>query len=192
MNNPSEDSNHLSPLQRAVFAIKEMRSQLDTLERSRTEPIAIIGIGCQFPGNANEPEPFWQLLRNGVDATREIPTNRWNIDAYYDPNPKTPGKSYTRRGGFLDKVDEFDAEFFAISPREAVSMDPQQRLLLEVSYSALENAGIASDKLIGSQSGVFIGISARDYEQLSSFTDIDVYSATGNALSIAAGRLSYF
>ncbi len=192
MSNTSEDSNQLSPLQRAVLALKEMRSKLDTLERSRTEPIAIIGMGCRFPGGANDPESFWQLLCNGVDATREIPSDRWDINAYYDPNPQTPGKMYTRRGGFLDRVDEFDAEFFGIAPREAVSMDPQQRLLLEVSYSALENAGQAPDKLSGSQSGVFIGISAHDYEQLGGLSDIDVYTATGNALSIAAGRLSYF
>jgi myxalamid-type polyketide synthase MxaB len=192
VSNASEDSNNLSPLQRAVFALKEMRSQLNALEASRTEPIAIIGMGCRFPGGANDPESFWQLLHDGVDATREIPKDRWDLETYYNPNPKTPGRMYIRRGGFLDGVDEFDAEFFDIAPREAVSMDPQQRLLLEVSYCALENAGIAPDKLTGSESGVFIGISAHDYEQFSSFTDIDVYHATGNALSIAAGRLSYF
>ena len=187
-----EEKDQLSPLQRAVVALKEMRSKLDAIEKERSEPIAIIGMGCRFPGGVEAPESFWQLCRNGVDATREVPQNRWNVQAYYDPNPKTPGKMYTRRGGFLERIDEFDADFFGISPREAISIDPQQRLLLEVSYSALENAGQAIDKLKGSQSGVFVGISAQDYAYLSETTDIDVYTATGNAPSIAAGRLSYF
>ena len=97
------------------------------------EPIAIIGIGCRFPG-ANNPEEFWQLLCNGVDAITEIPTERWNIDDFYDANPETPGKMSARHGGFLSQVDGFDPQFFGISPREAELMDPQQRLLLELAW----------------------------------------------------------
>ena len=194
MNTTSQNIEELSPLQRAFVTIKELRSRLDALQTATTEPIAIIGMGCRFPGGANDPESFWEILRDGVDTIQEVPSDRWNVDAYYDPTPETPGKTYTRKGGFLSKIDEFDAEFFGLHPREVTSMDPQQRLLLEVSWEALENAGIAPEKLTGSKSGVFLGISVNEYGQKALFensTDIDVYAATGNALSVAAGRLSY-
>ncbi|MGD1704676.1 beta-ketoacyl synthase N-terminal-like domain-containing protein [Dapis sp. BLCC M229] len=194
MNTTPQNTEELSPLQRAFVTIKELRSRLDTLETATTEPIAIIGMGCRFPGGANDPESFWQILRDGVDTIQEVPSDRWNVDAYYDSTPETPGKTYTRQGGFLSKIDEFDAEFFGLHPREVTSMDPQQRLLLEVSWETLENAGIAPEKLTGSKSGVFLGISVNEYGQQALFdspTDIDVYAATGNALSVAAGRLSY-
>ncbi len=126
------------------------------------EPIAIIGIGCRLPGSKN-PESFWQLLHNGVDAITEVPKDRWDIDTFYDPKPATPGKMNTRWGGFLDDVDQFDPSFFGISPREAERMDPQQRLVLEVAWEALENAGCAPNKLAGSQTGVFMAISNYDY-----------------------------
>ena len=183
----------LSALQRSVLVIKEMKEKLEQLERQQTEPIAIIGMGCRFPGSANNPESFWELLRNGIDPIKEVPPQRWDINAYYDPNPQTPNKTYTKYGGFLDEIDKFDAEFFGLTPRETVSLDPQQRLLLEVSWETLENAGIAADKLKGSKTGVFVGISLNEYAQQTIFggTEIDVYTATGNALSVAAGRLSY-
>lgn len=160
---------------------------------TETEPIAIIGIGCRFPGGANSPETFWRLLCDEVDAITEVPAGRFDIDALYDPRPATPGKIVTRCGGFLDQVGEFDASFFDISPREAVRMDPQQRLLLEVAWEALEDAGQVRDKLIGSQSGVFIGMTYNDYEdlQLRRSGDIDIHTATGSFRSSAAGRLSY-
>ncbi|NET12707.1 MAG: type I polyketide synthase, partial [Okeania sp. SIO1H6] len=194
MNTTPQNTEELSPLQRAFVTIKELRSRLDALETATTEPIAIIGMGCRFPGGTNDPESFWQILRDGVDTIQEVPSDRWNVDAYYDSTPETPGKTYTRQGGFLSKIDEFDAEFFGLHPREVTSMDPQQRLLLEVSWEALENAGIAPEKLNGTKSGVFLGISVNEYGQQALFdsaTDIDVYAATGNALSVAAGRLSY-
>ncbi len=194
MDKASENIEELSPLQRAFVTIKEMRSKLYSLETAAREPIAIIGTGCRFPGGANNSESFWQILRDGVDTIQEVPGDRWNIDAYYDPTPEAPGKTYTRQGGFLNKIDEFDAEFFGLHPREATSMDPQQRLLLEVTWEALENAGVAPEKLNGSKIGVFLGISINEYSQKALFEsarDIDVYAATGNALSMAAGRLSY-
>ncbi|MFN6525877.1 polyketide synthase [Nostoc sp. ChiSLP03a] len=156
------------------------------------EAIAIIGLDCRFPG-ANNPEAFWQLLRNGKSAIDQIPVNRWDSHLFYNPIPAQPGKMSTRWGGFIKQVDQFDPQFFGISPREAERMDPQQRLLLEVSWQALENAGLASDRLTGSNSGVFIGISTNDYArfQFDRLSDIDVYASTGNALSIAANRLSY-
>src|SRR6266516_1002614 len=123
---------------RLVRLLQEARQKLESERRRRTEPIAIIGIGCRFPGGASSPADFWQMLSNRVDATGDVPPDRWDADAIYDPDPGAPGKSYVKRGGFLDKIDEFEPEFFGISPREAVGLDPQQRLLLEVSWEALE------------------------------------------------------
>ncbi|HEY9803144.1 MAG TPA: beta-ketoacyl synthase N-terminal-like domain-containing protein [Leptolyngbyaceae cyanobacterium] len=185
----------LSPLQRAAYALKETRARLDALQRQQTEAIAIIGMGCRFPGGANDPESFWQILEQGVDAVRQVPAERWNADEYYDPNPDAPGKTHTREGGFLNVgLDLFDAEFFRLAPREVVNMDPQQRLLLEVSWEALERAGQAANKIVGSKTGVFVGITTSDYAQrtmLAETTEIDIYTATGNSLNVAAGRLSY-
>jgi acyl transferase domain-containing protein/acyl carrier protein len=156
------------------------------------EAIAIIGIGCRFPG-AEDVEGFWQLLRNGVDAIREVPADRFDLRDFFDPDPATPGKMVTRWGGFIEQVDRFDAHFFGISPREAERMDPQQRLLLEVVAQALEDAGQVQERLAGAPVGVFIGISNNDYGriQLNDFERIDAYAGTGNALSIAANRISY-
>ena len=141
---------------------------MEALERQQTEPIAIIGIGCRFPGGVIDPESFWELLYNGVDAISEVPADRWDIDAYYSPEPGTPGKMYTRYGGFIRDVDQFDPTFFGISPREANSMDPQQRLFLEVAWEALENAGQAPDQLGESPTGVYIGVTMNDYVQVQS------------------------
>jgi myxalamid-type polyketide synthase MxaE and MxaD len=159
---------------------------------AKNEPIAIIGIGCRFPG-ANDPAAFWQLLRDGVDAIREVPADRFDQHAFYDPDPATPGKMNTRWGGFLEQVDQFDPGFFGISPREALRMDPQQRLLLEVTWEALQDAGQVPGRLVGTQVGVFIGIATNDYGRLqwNDLERIDAYSGTGNASSIAANRISY-
>ena len=159
------------------------------------DSIAIIGIGCRFPGGASDPERFWRLLVEGRDAITDVPPDRWDVDAFYDPDPEVAGRMYTRRGGFLEGVDRFDAAFFGISPREAVSMDPQQRLLLEVTWEALEHAGVAPDGLSGTSTGVFTGICGNDYAELAlhgrGVVGLDTYSGTGNAFSVAAGRLSY-
>jgi len=156
------------------------------------EPIAIIGVGCRFPG-AKDPKSFWQLLRNGVDAIAQVPKERWDIDKFYNPEPGTPGKMSTRWGGFLEQVDQFDSSFFGISPREVERMDPQQRLVLEVAWESLENAGIAPSKLSGSQTGVFIALGNYDYCRLltKDLSLVNAYDGTGNTLSIAANRLSY-
>jgi acyl transferase domain-containing protein len=174
------------------MAMSETIAQKQTIKGFETEPIAIIGIGCRFPG-ANNPEAFWQLLRNGVDAIAEVPKDRWDIDAFYHPEPGMPGKIYTRYGGFLERVDGFDANFFGISPREAERMDPQQRLLLEVVWEALENAGIAPSALSGSQTGVFIGCGNYDYGLLLArdLSAINAYNGTGSTIGITANRLSY-
>ena len=165
------------------------------VETSGADPIAIVGIGCRFPGAAGLEE-FWALLRDGVDAISEIPRDRWDIDALYDPLPGTTGKMSTRWGGFLSGLDRFDPHFFGISPREASAMDPQQRLLLEVAWEALENAGQPPDKLAGGKTGVFVGIGGFDYSNLiMNYEDhlkvINAYLGTGNAHSIAANRISY-
>ena len=184
----------------ARYLAKESKTSAPTSkagaeQRYETEPIAIIGIGCRFPGLAPDPESFWQLLRNGVDAITEVPANRWDINNFYDPNPGIPGKMNTRWGGFLEQVDQFDSHFFGISPREAARIDPQQRLLLEVAWEALEDAGQVPDQLSNTKTGVFIGISSNDYSRLqfsSSNALADAYATAGSALSIAANRLSYF
>ncbi|WP_392534193.1 type I polyketide synthase [Nostoc sp. C117] len=156
------------------------------------EPVAIIGIGCRFPG-ANNPEAFWHLLRNGIDAISEVPVERWDIEKFYHPQPGTLGKMNTRYGGFIEQVDQFDPDLFGISPREAKSMDPQQRLVLEVAWEALENAAIVPAEISGSQTGVVVGIGNYDYGILSSkdLDRISAYDGTGNTISIAATRLSY-
>ncbi len=156
------------------------------------EPIAIVGISCRFP-EAKNLEEFWRVVSGGIDAIGEVPSDRWNFDLLRSPEPGVPGKMNIRWGGFIKEVDGFDPQFFGISPREAEAMDPQQRLLLEVSWEALELAGQAPEKLAGSQTGVFVGISNYDYGrmQLALETSLNIYAGTGNALSIAANRLSY-
>jgi acyl transferase domain-containing protein/Zn-dependent alcohol dehydrogenase/acyl carrier protein len=160
---------------------------------STVEPIAIVGIGCRFPG-ASGPDSFWRLLAGGVDAIREVPPDRWNLDDVYDEDPAAPGKMNTRWGGFLTDVDRFDAAFFGISPREAAYIDPQQRLLMEVAWEALEDAALPAETLAGQKVGVFVGMSSYDYggRLLAQFDEIrDGYGNTGSALSIGANRISY-
>src|SRR5215470_14199352 len=160
-------------------------------DRNTVEPIAIVGIACRFPG-ARNVEAFWRLLRDGVDAITEVPADRWNVDAFYDPTPGVRGKMITRWGGFVEQIDGFDSQFFGISPREAMRMDPQQRLLLEVAWDALEDAGQVVERLAGTRTGVFIGISGNDYGRMQMFPGLsDAYMGTGNANSVAANRISY-
>ncbi|MFY2860417.1 SDR family NAD(P)-dependent oxidoreductase, partial [Mycobacterium sp. THU-M104] len=157
------------------------------------EPIAIVAVACRFPG-APDPEAFWEELAGAVDAIREIPEDRFDVDEYYDPDPEAPGKIYTRYGGYLEGVDGFDPEFFGISPREAVWMDPQQRLMLEIVWEALERAGYAPASLRGSKSGVFVGVAANEYSQLlnaNSVETIEAHFITGNALNVIAGRVAF-
>ena len=189
MSDLSQRIANLSPAKRELLNLRL------EIKQGVKEPIAIIGMGCRFPGDALNPEAFWQVLRDGVDTITEIPKSRWDVDTYYDSDPDAPGKMYTRSAGFLAEVDKFDAAFFGISPREAASMDPQQRLLLEVSWEALENAGQSPELLMSSQTGVFVGICTNDYLQRHMHSGdtsrIDAYSYTGTAFSVAVGRLSY-
>jgi myxalamid-type polyketide synthase MxaD len=187
-------SDQLSPLKQAFLAIEKLQDKLDQMQQTQSEPIAIIGMGCRFPHGANSPQAFWQMLRDGRDGVSEVPPERWDADAYFDPDPQKRGKISTRWGGFLDNVTDFDARFFGISPREAVQMDPQQRLVLEVAWEALEAAGQPPDRLAGSLTGVYLGLLASEYGwlQLQDVAGMDAYSGTGTSHSVASGRLSYF
>ncbi len=171
----------------------EAPSRTTGQQRFASEPIAIIGMGCRFPGDANTPEQFWQFLQGGGNGVVDVPADRWDVDQYYDPNPDAPGKSYSRWGGFLQNIDQFDPAFFNISPREAQQMDPRQRLLLETAWEALENAAYASEKLSGSNTGVFVGHMVGDYQTLlnNNLNLVDSYVSTGVLDSLLANRLSY-
>ena len=168
-------------------------TQADGLER---EPLAIIGIGCHFPGGAISPQTFWELLSSGTDATREIPADRWDVRKFYDPDPQKSGKMYTSHGGYLERIDQFDAHFFGIAPREAMWLDPQQRLLLQVTWEALEDAGLPAEALIGSDTGVFMGGFTLDYQLTQNFGplsryELQAHSATGMMMTMLANRISY-
>jgi len=188
-------SGALSPLKQAYLALEEMKSRVEALEQARHEPIAVIGIGCRFPGGANDPEQYWRLIIEGEDAVSDLPAGRWDFDRFYDPDPNAPGKTYSRSGGYLQDVDRFDPAFFGIAPREANGMDPQQRLLMEVSWEALEHAAQPCDRLKGSKTGVFFGLCSNDYCLLQVKSDdagqLDAYFASGIAHSIGSGRVSY-
>ena len=184
-----------SPVKRALQEVREMRARLEAMQQASHEPIAVIGMACRYPGRVNNVDDFWRLLSNGLDVISEVPRDRWDNNSFYDPDPDAAGKIVTRWGGFLEQLDQFDAQFFGLSPREAEGLDPQHRLLLEVAWEALEDSGQAPDKLSGSKVGVFLGISSLDYYQIMSGQDHqlrDVYFAQGTTHSVAAGRISYF
>jgi acyl transferase domain-containing protein len=189
-----EEIAELSPKRLSLLCL-ELKAKLDSIRESQSEAIAVIGMGCRFPGKADTPEAFWKLLSEGVDAISEVPSDRWDKESFYDPEPDAQGKMYCWEGGFLDGIDQFDPYFFDISPREAVNIDPQQRLLLEVGWEALEYAGIAPLGLSGSRTGVFVGISLDDYARIQvwkgDLKSLNAYTGTGSTLSCAAGRLSY-
>jgi acyl transferase domain-containing protein/acyl carrier protein len=185
----------LSPLQKAAYALKKIDAKLNDILH---EPIAIIGMGCSFPGGATTPEKFWELLHEGKSAREEIPVERWDVNNYYHPDRDAVGKMVTRHGHFIRAVDQFDPEFFGISPREAIAIDPQHRLLLEVSWQALERAGQKVERLSAASVGVFVGNDGHDYEHIiqeylhqESDSSLWTYTGTGNSISSAAGRLAY-
>ena len=185
-------------LRAALKALRQQQARIAELEAAQgasSESIAIVGIGCRYPGGAHGPAAFWEKLRAGFDAIGDVPPDRWAVDDYFNADPENAGTMYSRRGAFLNDVDKFDARFFGISPREAATMDPQQRLLLETAWEAFENAGIPPGKLKGTPTGVYVGLTVVDYLKLvyrNDLTRLDAYGATGNVANIAAGRLSYF
>lgn len=176
----------------ALLALK-MKEQLDAKERAA--PIAIVGMGLRLPGGVDNPASFWRKLEAGFDAITEVPADRFDLSAWYDPDPNAAGKMSTRWGGFLDAVDRFDAHYFGISPREARAMDPQQRLLLELSIEALLDAGLALDRVPRARTAVFVGVSTHDWSHLIESglpaEDLDAYVGTGIAPSVVAGRISF-
>ncbi len=180
-------------LKKSLDKIRELKSQLE----AHREPIAIVGMACRYPGGAVDPDKLWQLIETGTDCITDIPSSRWDVDKYYDSNKETPGKMYTKKGGFLkEDVALFDNTFFGISDAEANDMDPQQRLALEVTWHALEDAGIAPESCKKTKTGVFLGVSFNDYGQLlrgsKDPNTLGKYGVTGNHFSVISGRISYY
>ncbi|MEU1947401.1 beta-ketoacyl synthase N-terminal-like domain-containing protein, partial [Streptomyces sp. NPDC020125] len=169
-----------------------LKLQNQRLAAASREPIAIVGMSCRFPGGAQTPEQLWQLVADGVDVISGFPTNRgWDAEGLYHPDPDNPGTSHAREGGFLHDADEFDPQFFGMSPREAVATDPQQRLVLEASWEAFERTGIDPSSLRGKPVGVFVGTNGQDYSSHLDEAGALEGHLTGSAVSVVSGRISY-
>ncbi len=194
MNDLNKKVSGFTPVKLALLAQK-IRNEVPGIEYSAIEPIAVIGMGCRFPGGAEDAEAFWEIMMAGVDAVRELPASKWNAEEWYSEDRDAPGKISTKFGAFLDDIDLFDAEFFGISPNEAIAMDPQQRLALMTAHQAMENAGLNIPGLIDSDTGVFMGVGQNDYAnyQLRSGDprDVNAYTGTGLLFSAISGRISY-
>ncbi|WP_264019249.1 type I polyketide synthase, partial [Mycobacterium noviomagense] len=177
-------------LRKALVQVERLKSKNRALLERSSEPIAIVGMSCRFPGGVDAPEALWDMVAEGRDVMSEFPTDRgWDLDSLFDPDPDAPHKSYTRYGGFVDDVAGFDAGFFGVSPAEALATDPQHRMLLELSWEALERAGIDPTSLRGSATGVFAGIIVQGYGMLAE--EIEGYRLTGMTSSVATGRVAY-
>ena len=185
------DALRLSPMRRAILAMEKVEAKLSARERAEREPLAVIGMGCRFPGGAATPEDFWRLLERGGDAVTEVPADRWSVDPALEGSASASDRRAVRWGAFLPDVDRFDPQFFGISIREARSLDPQQRILLEVAWEALERAGQIPERLWGKRAGVFIGVTTNDYMDLCAGVELDAFMGTGNGHCFTAGRLSY-
>ncbi|MEM9855377.1 MAG: type I polyketide synthase, partial [Pseudomonadota bacterium] len=182
------------PRNRLALLAMDLQKKLDTIEATQSEPIAITGMACNFPG-APDIASFWEMLSEGRDGVSEMPKDRWDVAAHYSPDPEKPGCYYTKHAGFISGHDRFDAAFFGLTPLEATYMDPQHRLLLETAWHALEDAHLTRASLEGTRTGLFVGISTNDYMQhqvrKAPLTDIGPYLGIGNVASTSAGRLSY-
>jgi acyl transferase domain-containing protein len=181
---------YASLLKKALLEIQGLRARLGQERHPDAEPIAIVGMGCRFPGGAGSPESYWRILRDGLDVISDVPPDRWDKDADFAPEMVAPEGIHTRRGGFLDRIDHFDPAFFALSEGEAAGMDPQQRLLLEVAWETFENAAIPAERLAGSRTAVFVGITNQG-DFFRRLRETPARSGTGISNCIAANRLSY-
>ena len=184
---------NLSPIKQALYQIRTLKEKVRDLETAQNEPVAIIGMGLRFPGEASTPAALWNILSRGVSTITEIPASRWKLEDYFDADADAPGKMYSRHGSFIGDPAGFDAHFFGISPREAVEIDPQHRLALEVAWETLENAGYSPAAAAENKTGVFLALSNSDYGRMvfNRPDELDAYSSTGNILCVAAGRISY-
>ncbi|TMC04075.1 MAG: hypothetical protein E6J41_25730, partial [Chloroflexi bacterium] len=183
-------------LKRVAVDLDEARARLRELEASASEPLAIVGMSCRYPGGVTSPAGLWEFVAEGRVGISEFPRDRgWDVEHLYHPDPDHSGTAYTNRGGFVERASEFDAAFFGISPREALAMDPQQRLLLESAWEAFEDAGIDPTSLRGSDTGVFCGVMYQDYGFVAGASDrrseIEGYLTIASAASVASGRISY-
>ncbi|MDB4222561.1 SDR family NAD(P)-dependent oxidoreductase [Granulosicoccus sp.] len=197
MSNASDEEAGALTLEQANAEIERLREQLAAMDDTPAarEPIAVVGMGCRYPGDVRTPEEFWELLQSGRDVLRKIPKERWDVDAYYDPEAPVPGKMYVKHGHFLDNIDQFDPQFFGLSPREADSLDPQQRLVMEISWETLEHAGIAPSSLKGGKTGVFVGQYWDDYSMQriygNDIREIDRYAQLSGLRGLTAGRICH-